>query len=90
MHDEIGGPGAGLGVSGIVDGAEGDGGTIVLPLVSCSSVICFWRLSIDQSEGRPEVGGEDVLKIIVALPSAEIVWKRLVHVALRRTRAINH
>ena len=39
---------------------------------------------IDQSESRPEVrlSDEDVLKIIVALtlPSAEIVWKRLVHV----------
>ena len=43
MHDEIGGPGAGLGVSRIVDGVEGDGETIVLLLFSCSSVICFWR-----------------------------------------------
>ena len=44
VRDEIGGPGAGLSVSRIVDGVEGDGGTIVLLLFSCSSVICFWRL----------------------------------------------
>ena len=43
VHDEIGGPGAGLGVNRIVDGVEGDGETIVLLLFSCSSVICFWR-----------------------------------------------
>ena len=44
MHDEIGGPGAGLSVSKIVDGIEGNRETIVLLLFSCSSVICFWRL----------------------------------------------
>ena len=52
VHDEIGGPGAGLGVSRIVDGVEGDGGTIVLLLFSCSSVICFWRLAIKTKVDR--------------------------------------
>ena len=46
MHDEIGGPGAGLGVSKTAGGVEGDRGAIVLLLFSCSSVICFWRLVI--------------------------------------------
>ena len=79
MHDEIGGPGARLGVNKIVDGVEGDRETIVLPLVSCSSVICFWRLIGDQNEGRPEVGDEDALNILVALPVAEIIRKGLEH-----------
>ena len=52
MHDEIGGPGAGLGVNKTADGVEGDGETIVLPLVSCSSVICFWRLVIKAKADR--------------------------------------
>ena len=46
VHDEIGRPGARLGVSKTACGVEGDGGTIVLPLVSCSSVTCLWRLLI--------------------------------------------
>jgi hypothetical protein len=52
VHDEIGGPGAGLGVSRIVDGSEGDGETIVLLLFSCSSVICFWRFVIKAKADR--------------------------------------
>ena len=52
VHDEIGGPGAGLGVNKIVDGVEGDGETIVLLLFSCSSVICFWRLLIKAKTDR--------------------------------------
>ena len=36
VHHEIGAPGAGLGVNRIIDGVEGDRGTTVLPLVSCS------------------------------------------------------
>ena len=59
MPEEYGG--AGLGVSGIVDGVEGDGETIALPLVSRSSVIDLLLEVGDQSEGRPEVGGEDAL-----------------------------
>ena len=51
VHDEIGAPGAGLGVSGIVDGVEGDGETIALPLVSRSSVIDLLLEVGDQSEG---------------------------------------
>ena len=52
MHDEIGGPGAGLGVNKIVDGVEGDGETIVVLLFSCSSVICFWRSVIKTKADR--------------------------------------
>ena len=52
VHDEIGGPGAGLGVNKIVDGVEGDGETIVVLLFSCSSVICFWRLLIKAKTDR--------------------------------------
>ena len=52
MHDEIGGPGAGLGVNKIVDGVEGDGETIVLLLFSCSSVIFFSRLLIKAKTDR--------------------------------------
>ena len=52
VHDEIGGPGAGLGVSRIADGVEGDGGTIVLLLFCCSSVICFWRSVIKTKTDR--------------------------------------
>ena len=52
MHDEIGGPGAGLGVNKIIDGVEGDGETIVLLLFSCSSVICFWRSMIKTKADR--------------------------------------
>ena len=51
VHDEIGAPGAGLGVSRIVDGVEGDGGTIALPLVSRSSVIDLLLEVGDQSDG---------------------------------------
>ena len=52
MLDEIGGPGAGLGVSRTADGVEGDGETIVVLLFSCSSVICFWRLLIKAKTDR--------------------------------------
>jgi hypothetical protein len=52
VHDEIGGPGAGLGVSRIVDGVEGDGESVLLPLFSCSSVICFWRSVIKTKADR--------------------------------------
>ena len=67
VHDEIGGPGAGLGVNKIVDGVEGDRETIVLLLFSCSSVICFCMEVVDQSEDRSYVGDEDSLKIVVEL-----------------------
>lgn len=52
VHDEIGGPGAGLGVSRIGDGVEGDRGTTVPLLFSCSSVICFWRSVIKTKADR--------------------------------------
>ena len=52
VHDEIGGPGAGLGVSRIVDGVEGNRETIALPLFCCSSVICFWSSVIKTKADR--------------------------------------
>ena len=55
VHDEIGAPAAGLSVNGIIEGVEGDGGTIVLPFVSCSSVLCFWRLAIKAKADRRSV-----------------------------------
>ena len=43
VHGEIGAPGAGLGVNKIVDGVEGDRGTMVLSLFACNSASCLWR-----------------------------------------------
>ena len=52
MHDEIGGPGAGLGVNKIVDGVEGDEGTIVLLLLIQLQLRDLLLEVVDQSEDR--------------------------------------
>ena len=42
----------------IVDGVEGDRGAIALLLVSCSSMICFWRLLIVAWEFWIRIAGD--------------------------------
>ena len=73
MHDEIGGPGAGLGVNKIVDGVEGDGETIVLLLFSCSSVIFFSRLLIKAKTDRTGGGLTTALNYLIIQPGSVVL-----------------